>query len=141
MTELTDSNGQASFVVPAEPSCGCRSRFEPVVFSLVVDETGIVLEDGTILPVDSDLDGVIDLLDAFPDDPTETTDTDGDGIGDNSDPNPTVPDVDPEDILDEVSEEDVEGGLLPLGGGIVNVLFLGAAVAAALHLRREDETL
>ena len=31
-----------------------------------------------------------------------------------TDPNPTVPDVDPEDILDEVSEEDVEGGLPPL---------------------------
>ena len=70
-------------------------------------------------------------MDAFPDDPTETTDTDGDGI-ENFDPNPTVPDVDPEDILDEVSEEDVEGGLLPLGGGIVNVLFLGAAVALPL---------
>ena len=143
VTELTDSNGQASFVVPAG-ALELRISglgFEPVVFSLVVDETGIVLEDGTILPVDSDLDGVIDLLDAFPDDPTETTDTDGDGIGDNSDPNPTVPDVDPEDTIDQVSDEDVEGGLLPLGGGIVNVLFLGAAVAAALHLRREDETL
>lgn len=35
---------------------------------------------------DFDGDGVPDLLDAFPNDPTETTDTDGDGIGNNADP-------------------------------------------------------
>jgi hypothetical protein len=36
-------------------------------------------------PPDSDGDGVSDLEDAFPDDPLETTDTDGDLVGDNSD--------------------------------------------------------
>jgi len=36
--------------------------------------------------IDDDNDGVLDEDDAFPNDPTETTDTDGDGIGDNSDP-------------------------------------------------------
>ena len=40
----------------------------------------------TIEPsVDSDNDGISDQLDAFPLDPTETTDTDSDGIGDNAD--------------------------------------------------------
>jgi hypothetical protein len=34
---------------------------------------------------DSDGDGVKDILDAFPDDATETKDTDGDGVGDNGD--------------------------------------------------------
>jgi len=34
---------------------------------------------------DADGDGVSDDLDAFPQDPQETTDTDGDGIGDNAD--------------------------------------------------------
>lgn len=34
---------------------------------------------------DRDNDGVFDPSDAFPDDATETTDTDGDGIGDNAD--------------------------------------------------------
>ena len=33
--------------------------------------------------LDSDLDGVNDLKDAFPNDPTQTEDTDGDGYGDN----------------------------------------------------------
>ena len=36
-------------------------------------------------PVDTDGDGVIDDLDAFPDDETEWADTDGDGVGDNAD--------------------------------------------------------
>jgi hypothetical protein len=34
---------------------------------------------------DTDGDGVADLDDAFPNDPSETTDTDGDGVGDNAD--------------------------------------------------------
>lgn len=35
---------------------------------------------------DTDLDGVPDVVDAFPEDPNETEDKDGDGVGDNSDP-------------------------------------------------------
>ena len=34
---------------------------------------------------DTDGDGVGDNADAFDNDPTETTDTDGDGVGDNAD--------------------------------------------------------
>jgi len=37
---------------------------------------------------DSDGDGVADIFDAFPNDPTETGDTDGDGIGNNADKTP-----------------------------------------------------
>ena len=39
---------------------------------------------------DSDGDGVGDDTDAFPNDPNETTDTDNDGVGDNSDEFPTI---------------------------------------------------
>ena len=39
---------------------------------------------------DTDSDGVPDVLDAFPHDPTEWEDTDGDGVGDNGDNCPTV---------------------------------------------------
>ena len=35
--------------------------------------------------IDSDLDGIADSSDAFPDDPSEYLDSDSDGIGDNSD--------------------------------------------------------
>ena len=40
---------------------------------------------GSSQPVilDRDGDGVVDRLDAFPDDPSETLDTDADGSGDN----------------------------------------------------------
>ncbi|MCK4837827.1 MAG: NHL repeat-containing protein [Desulfobulbaceae bacterium] len=47
--------------------------------------------------VDADSDGVPDACDAFPTDPTETLDTDNDGIGNNSDSdddNDGIPDVD-----------------------------------------------
>ena len=40
---------------------------------------------GSSSPLDSDGDGVEDSLDAFPNDPAETTDTDSDGVGDNAD--------------------------------------------------------
>ena len=43
--------------------------------------------------LDSDLDGVNDLNDAFPNDPTQTTDSDDDGYGD--DPNGNQPDAFP----------------------------------------------
>ncbi|OZG73071.1 hypothetical protein BTA51_11270 [Hahella sp. CCB-MM4] len=46
---------------------------------------------------DSDADGVLDINDAFPFDPTEWSDLDGDGIGDNADTDDdgdNVPDVD-----------------------------------------------
>ena len=42
--------------------------------------------DWQVTALDSDGDGVDDASDAFPSDATETTDLDGDGIGDNADP-------------------------------------------------------
>jgi hypothetical protein len=43
--------------------------------------------DAPISPIaDADGDGVVDAEDAFPNDPTETVDTDNDGIGNNADP-------------------------------------------------------
>ena len=51
---------------------------------MTADDTCINL--GMAADEDDDNDGVLDDLDAFPLDENETTDTDGDGIGDNSDP-------------------------------------------------------
>ncbi|VAW59805.1 OmpA-like transmembrane domain protein, partial [hydrothermal vent metagenome] len=47
--------------------------------------SGWALDDIKLHDNDRDGDGVINALDAFPDDPTETSDLDGDGIGDNAD--------------------------------------------------------
>ena len=43
------------------------------------------------MKIDSDGDGAYDDSDAFPNDPTETTDTDGDGVGNNADEFPNDP--------------------------------------------------
>ncbi len=70
----TISPGQHTITVP-----------NPEQFSLA---TGLVLPWTPTIdcgPVDSDGDGVPDSEDAFPNDPTEQTDNDGDGIGDNAD--------------------------------------------------------
>ena len=40
---------------------------------------------GTVVQPDRDQDGVPNASDAFPDDPSESVDTDSDGVGDNSD--------------------------------------------------------
>ena len=51
----------------------------------------------TIVDIDSDNDGVLDGQDAFPNDPSETTDSDGDGVGDNGDD-----DDDNDGVVDDV---------------------------------------
>ena len=49
-------------------------------------EATYIVEAKLIEPlIDSDADGVIDEEDAFPDDPAETHDDDGDGVGNNTD--------------------------------------------------------
>jgi cadherin-like protein/thrombospondin type 3 repeat protein/FG-GAP repeat protein len=52
---------------------------------------------GDVCDVDIDNDGVLNLADVFPNDPNETTDTDGDGIGDNLDNCPGVSNITQED--------------------------------------------
>ncbi|MBC3764947.1 FG-GAP-like repeat-containing protein [Neptunicella marina] len=76
------------------------------------------------VPKDSDQDGVIDELDAFPNDPNETYDTDHDGVGNNSDM---------DDDGDGMSDEfEIANGLDPLNSydakadsdedGFINIL-------------------
>ena len=69
----TDSDGVADYLD------NCANT--PV--GVVVDPNGC--------PVDTDDDGVPDYLDEFPLDPSETTDSDGDGVGDNSDASQVTP--------------------------------------------------
>lgn len=73
-------------------------------------------DGGTTEPptADNDGDGVPNLLDAFPDDPNEIADTDGDGVGDNADTDRDgdgVPnDLDPNpDTVDAFADSDGDG--------------------------------
>ena len=81
---LSDENGQGSFAIPIGTIVVRVSggQYYPVEFTIVVTEEGI--DDGS-LPGDADGDGVGDVLDAFPNDPNEWTDTDEDNIGNNAD--------------------------------------------------------
>ena len=125
---LSDENGQGSFAIPIGTIVVRISggQYYPVEFTIVVTEEGI--DDGS-LPGDMDGDGVGDLLDAFPNDPTEWTDTDGDNIGNNAD---TDDDSDGLLDLDEISsdpqtnplEADTDGdgycdGLIPVQSSCV----------------------
>lgn len=94
---------------------------------------------------DSDNDGTADLYDAFPSDPSEVIDTDGDGTGDNSDEdidndgipnsweithnlNPYVDDADEDPDDDELSNyEEFQKGSDP------NILTTGPGVAVLIY--------
>jgi len=84
-----------------------------------VDKTIDVSVDSVQLNVmaggDSDGDGVPDIQDAFPNDPTETTDTDGDDVGDNADAFPNDPaettDTDADGVGDNADLDDDNDGI------------------------------
>ena len=62
--------------------------------------------------VDSDGDGIVDAADTFPDDPDDWFDVDGDGTGDNADPdddNDGTPDIDDPFPLDPAEWADADG--------------------------------
>jgi hypothetical protein len=81
--------------------------------------------------LDSDGDGVLDDADAFPNDPTETTDTDGDGIGnvrDTDDDNDGVIDISDAFPLDPTESSDSDGdGVGDNQDTDSNSLYLGRA--------------
>lgn len=80
------SNGLLSGV-PAEANAGTFSdiRIHVSDGSLTTSLAPFTIAVAAYEPLDSDGDGVYDHLDAFPDDPSESLDTDGDRIGNNSD--------------------------------------------------------
>ena len=63
------------------PDCNDECPEDPLKTAPGACECGVAEDDG-----DTDGDGFINCLDAFPTNPNEWEDTDGDGIGDNGDP-------------------------------------------------------
>ena len=93
----------ADFVARVSVDFEIPSEFTPQLENLTGGTLGITVTSGGTNggpPTDDrDNDGVPDADDAFPDDPAETTDTDGDGIGDVADT-----DDDGDGIADDLDE-------------------------------------
>lgn len=111
-TSLTDAETASyRFDVFANDPTGLRS-LDPleVVFSVYQDFDGD--GDADRFDNDDDNDTVIDVLDEFPLDATETSDNDRDGIGDNADPdddNDGSPDIDDAYPLDAACFRPADG--------------------------------
>ena len=61
-------------------------------------------DSANIIDIDSDGDGTLDGIDAFPSDPNEDTDSDSDGVGDNADAFPNDPNEDTDSDNDSVGD-------------------------------------
>jgi hypothetical protein len=83
----TDTGLESQLLTDARLTNGVWSTADPLVNAIGL--LALVTKPGGFLPQcagDADCDGVADALDAFPDDPLESLDTDGDGIANGADP-------------------------------------------------------
>ncbi len=79
-----DADGNPDYSVPPLAGTPASDNYQAAVrYIPTIGFKSYALEYGT--GIDADGDGTLDRVDAFPDDSTETVDTDGDGFGDNSD--------------------------------------------------------
>ena len=114
---LQSDSGGASDIVdlfPLNPNEDSDSDGDCTDFNLPTsgDGCGDNSDPDTLANVDTDGDGVTDSNDAFPNDPDETTDSDGDGIGNNADTdddNDGVADIDDAFPLDPTETTDTDG--------------------------------
>ena len=103
---ITNEDGQVSFGV-TEGTILIRfsgEMYNTKELTIIVTPEGTDTEDGEDLPVDTDGDGITDSEDAFPSDPNEWADCDGDGIGNNADDDDSV--CDPNDAIDPNPDPD-----------------------------------
>ena len=110
------------------------------------EEKGYSFQGGILGCIDSDNDGWADIIDAFPQEPSQWNDTDGDGFGDNilgkdGDECPEIVGVAKENGCEEVIEE-AAGGFLVYGGisvGVILVLIIVALVVSRLSSTEEKD--
>lgn len=86
--EIYWMSNESNSYAAGEPwnACGSEPDPEPFTFASKGVITDLVFATYEAPILDRDGDGVPDDVDAFPDDPTEWADSDGDGLGDNGDP-------------------------------------------------------
>ena len=109
---------------------GVIVRFNGTISNITKGSTVLLNDGDTVIydiEIDSDKDGVRDALDAFPNDPTETTDADNDGVGANTDVDDNDPlrasgvDTDGDGTDDEFDANSNDGPLGDEDGdGIIN---------------------
>ena len=118
----TDGDGVGDNADTDDDDDGWSDQDEVVCGSELLDSGSVPADsdaDGECdaLDPDDDDDGVVDSDDAFPSNPTEWTDTDGDGIGNNADGDddgdgwgdPTESDCGSDPMDGEVSPKDIDG--------------------------------
>ncbi|MBT6454836.1 MAG: hypothetical protein HOK37_04765 [Gammaproteobacteria bacterium] len=100
-------NGAVNDLFPLNPNESADTDGDCPDFNLITSGDGC----GDNSDPDSDNDGVNDVDDAFPNDPTEWLDSDGDGIGDNADTDDDNDGVtDPVDVVEPVAESSSGSG-------------------------------
>jgi len=91
LSVITDVDGDGW---PVGQDTDDNNNLVPTIAYIDTDGDGLADNGGLAPDTDDDNDGVADLIDAFPLDATESSDLDGDLIGDNSDP-----DIDGDGVL------------------------------------------
>ena len=114
----TDADGVRNIVDQDDDGDGVPDRDD--FYPLVNDDGGSTERD------DDDGDGVPDVDDAFPRDPAEWADSDGDGIGDNADPN---------DAESDTGSGWISGGYLHIASQLAYMIAGDAATAGRVFER------
>ena len=107
-----------------------------------IDEAGSSFEGDVLGCIDSDNDGWADIIDKFPNEPSQWNDSDDDGFGDriegkNGDECPEIFGVEEENGCEEVVEESSSGSIFVYGGIGVGVIIL-IICSGLLIMRRFD---
>ena len=89
---------------------------------------------------DSDNDGVGDNTDAFPNDSSETKDSDGDGVGDNSDDFPNNPNVQYIEDIKSSSESNNSTNLIAIAILVLALVIFIVARKQKTDNKNEEET-
>lgn len=120
----TLAHGAYDQLVQVRPDAEVAAGFSPISNVVSADVVKEAISGSASLIVsdpvtDTDRDGVVDTQDAFPNDPTETIDTDGDGVGNNADlddDNDGIPDLQDPTPIGEVSDSGNGDGTGDSGG-------------------------